>query len=130
MRIYFSPEGTVYVHQDGALAYHGTAAEFEGEAGVACPALPPGMVAMEYRKADGVLVYYDAKQNAFPVEGAVAHETLDPVLDNLPALQAAADAREQAKVLARQVGQLTDETLAAARLSPAISENTIQGVSL
>jgi hypothetical protein len=62
------------------LAYRGDGEDFRFEAGVAAPALPEGMVAMEYRKDEGIVVYFDAFGNAFPLEGRNRLEALDVVL--------------------------------------------------
>lgn len=69
--------GGVFVHDDqGVPLYRGTAAEFQAEQGAAIPALPAGMTRFSYEPATKIMVYFDAKGNAFPIEGQ--HD--DPVL--------------------------------------------------
>jgi hypothetical protein len=72
MKFSLHPDNKVIVHNDdGSLKYIGSPEEFALEFGQSLPPLPTGMASMSYDTTDEVLVYYDAKGNAFPREGRV-----------------------------------------------------------
>ena len=91
-------EGYVSIRDDaGRPLYHERAEDFERDARARLPKLPAGMV--EYMERAGVLIYYDAKGNAFPKEGngaAARCPFAKRVLSRVPAILAARDARLKA----------------------------------
>lgn len=94
MRIYFGSEKDVLIQDvDGAIVYNANGEEFDADAPAARPALPDGMVAMEYRPVEGVVVYYDRKQNAHPCEGRAEIPELDTLLARSDALATAQTVR-------------------------------------
>lgn len=88
-------DGMVAVENGGDL-YIESAEKFALDHGSALPSLPPGMASME---ADGAgrVVFYDAKQNAFPAPGAGARDAFaDAAMANAARLKSARIARESA----------------------------------
>jgi hypothetical protein len=87
MKIHLHPEGLLFVRDtDGNTIYQGTPEEAALELNVTLPPMPEGMVAFHYDEEARILVYYDAKQNAYPVEGAVPPPAeIEPVLASAPA---------------------------------------------
>jgi len=82
------PDGLIYIRGDDAI-YMDTPENFAGDYGKPAPALPAGMVECIYEPA-GRHVYFDAKQNAHPVEGiadSVEHEAICAALEDLLAAQ-------------------------------------------
>jgi hypothetical protein len=72
MKITLHPDGVVLRHDDaGALLYNAAPEIFLAELKASLPPLPEGMVCFEYDTASKILVFYDAKGNAFPLEGRV-----------------------------------------------------------
>jgi hypothetical protein len=59
----------VIVTENGSCTYLDSKENFEADFGVTLLPLPNGMAGFHYRQDERILVYYDAKQNAFPVEG-------------------------------------------------------------
>lgn len=59
---------TVFV--DDGVVYIDSPANFEADFGMPAPALPEGRVELSHKPFDKITVYFDAKQNAFPEEGA------------------------------------------------------------
>jgi len=109
MRIYFA-ENTIYMNvESGALVYKASAEDFVFEAGESAPVLPDRMVAMEYRPDDKVLVYYDDKQNAYPLEGQTERPELAALFERRVELRAAQQLREDHE-LALRMNQIFDDT--------------------
>jgi hypothetical protein len=84
----------------GSVAYFDTLQNFAADFGFAAPELAAGMASLSHRPDDRVTVYYDAKQNAFPVEGTHDLPRCDDVYA-LAASAAAAKASREAAIAAQ-----------------------------
>lgn len=96
MKIQLHPDGTIIVHDDtDELLYRATPDVLQAELQASLPPLPLGMVRFDYDAESKILIYYDFKGNAFPVEGqAEAPACLAPALAKpAPALEQIYDAR-------------------------------------
>lgn len=94
-------QGDVLLHTDDDVHYKDTHANFSADAAELAflTTLPKGMAAMEYYVAEEILVYYDAKGNAFPREGRT------------PWPEATAFAAQYGTVAARKQSRLTAEAV-------------------
>ncbi len=127
MNFRLNEDGYVRIEKNGVV-YCEPVADFEQDSGVILPALlPEGMTSVE-RREDGVVVFYDAKHNAFPRETppeGVPHEDIDTFVISLNHTQlvtAAASRKEKAlaeikkAVLDKAEAEAAEATQAAAVL--------------
>lgn len=82
MKLQLHPDGVVYLRDASDVLYSEARALFEAEIGSI--ELPAGMVALEYD--EGVLTWFDAKGNAFPVEGRASFAVGDEAMADLAGL--------------------------------------------
>ena len=89
-----------YIHQDGYIVikdalgnilYQDVTSNFNLDSGLTV-SLPENMVALIY--SNDVTVYYDAKQNAYPVEGSYCPDVVTSALSIVDAICAAKVVRE------------------------------------
>lgn len=93
-----SQGGVVFIDDaDDAMMYFGSHDEFAAEHGAPVPDLPAGMAAFAYDADAKIMVYFDKKQNAFPVAGAQEEPVCDAAAANVDALKVMMVAREKAK---------------------------------
>lgn len=101
MKIQLHPDGTIYIHDDAnEMLYCAAPAVFQTELKAALPPLPDGMVRFAYDDETKILVYYDAKGNAFPLEGQVEPPAcLLPAIDTpVPIIEQLETARVEAQI--------------------------------
>jgi hypothetical protein len=92
MKVKLHPDGFVVVDQ-----YLANLGEFAEDLGKSLPELPPGMVSFEYDTDSKIMVYYDAKHNAFPIPGEAEFPVLCEAVEKHEELQAKMEARSLAK---------------------------------
>jgi len=100
------PDGLIYVRGEQA-GYMDTLENFARDYGHAAPALPVGMVECIYEPG-GRHVYFDAKQNAHPLEheaNSAEHEAICVKLDDLLTAQSRRVAAEDAAASAANAGR-------------------------
>ena len=105
-----------YIHQDGYVVmknvlgnilYQDVIGNFNLDSGLTV-SLPENMVALKY--TDNVTVYYDAKQNAYPVEGSYCPDVVTSVLSTVDTICAAKATREHDVAVAKAAKEATKET--------------------
>lgn len=79
--IVLNVEGVLIVRDpdEPTASYIGNRDEFEADFGIVLPEMLDGMAAWSYRPDDKILVRYDKKGNAFPVEGAYHFKLSDSI---------------------------------------------------
>lgn len=90
---------------DDAVRYLDNIAAFEKDFNTTLPPLPDGMASFTYFKEERIMVYYDAKQNAFPQEGSFYWPLSDEIAAAVPsacARQVTRKAEELAEILAKR----------------------------
>ena len=94
MIFHIHPDGDVYIRSssDGAI-YGAKKNDLELDANTVVPPLPHGMTAMTYDATTKIKVYYDAKQNAWPMEGRADDTDLNAIIIKTDAALAAKEAR-------------------------------------
>lgn len=115
MEIFRTIDGFI-VATDGARTYCESLADFNADAPHLCaalPALPPDRVAWAFNVGARIMVFYDAKQNAFPLPGETEWAGGGQIAAALDAMMAARDTR---KANARAASdELTQAEIDAAR---------------
>lgn len=76
MRFELQGDGVVCLRDGDTVVYRETRGQFELDAGAGIQ-LPEGMASLAYDADARVLVFFDAKGNAYPVEGEKGHELGD-----------------------------------------------------
>lgn len=98
MKIHRHQDGYVFLRDDqNKTLYQGSVNEFVAEHGT-IPDLPAGMTSYIYHADARIMVYYDAFQNAFPVEGKRDEPTLLDAVSQKDQLIGKMVARETKKV--------------------------------
>ena len=96
-----------YIHQDGYVVikdalgdilYKDATSNFNLDSGLIA-SLPESMAALNC--TDNITVYYDAKQNAYPVEGSYCPDMVTSVISSIDAICAAKVTREHEAEVAR-----------------------------
>jgi len=94
MRFELHPDGIVFIRSP-AGDYAEERALFEADLGRPID-LPAGIVSLTYYADGGIVVYHDAKQNAYPREGSSSYEIGDAAIAGIDALKSAQGARRAA----------------------------------
>jgi len=71
--------------------------------------LPENMAALNY--TDNITVYYDAKQNAYPVEGSYCPDMVTSAISSIDAICAAKATREHDAAVAKAAKEAEDAAL-------------------
>lgn len=105
MELHQHRDGMVFLrdHSGCAHCYGEHNDKFVLDSGRALPPLPAGMVEMRYDSETKILVYFDAKGNAFPVEGQASF----PFGDVICAARRDLIAAKETRITAEKAAALT-----------------------